>query len=389
MLPPGANYMLAIQRFYIAICPEFAETQWRRAHEFRALPEDQRQAGHWYAYKAGNGFIHVDENLNGEYVPELPADVDPAQVIPVPALLASQSLLDEFLQRIEQAPSGARAKLKALADRLGALASPGQAISAVISFGRKGIEAQLAGRNMLLKYLSQSSEAFLGDKLMDATVTGQDAAGVLLIDKIAHAVAESFAKQQNAGLNDMPAVMLRMFSPGPGSLEQLAVRFAVDCATHGFAMETLATLDAIWRTARDQIGEVRGTRITMLGEPEMSLTFYYGGLFQNAPFIRAAMIGYQALVAIAQTQKLPSRIAKEANVAEEMLVRSMDALFFSVRDADGSERRVLRAHLQALRESGRNEAAQARISEVIDLKLFLPSWFRPMIMEPQARSPRF
>jgi hypothetical protein len=89
----------------------------------------------------------------------------------------------------------------------------------------KDLAAQLVGRDSLLKNLSQSSDQFLDDKLMDAAVTGRDAAGVLLIDKLAHTVAESFAKQSNAGATGMPAMISRMFSPGPSSLGQMALRF--------------------------------------------------------------------------------------------------------------------------------------------------------------------
>jgi hypothetical protein len=172
-----------------------------------------------------------------------------------------------------------------------------------------------------------------------------------------------------------------MLAPGVISLEQMAFRFVQDCIDLGFETQVLSVLDKMRRDGREKLSFIRENVIKIMQLPGFELVNYYEGLFLLAPLIRATMIGYEAVDRSPRSSAAAHQRAEvEANVAEERLVRMGDAIFFAARDRDGSETRAVLAETGAMRNANRANDANARVSELIDLKMFYPRPFRSFLL---------
>jgi hypothetical protein len=177
------------------------------------------------------------------------------------------------------------------------------------------------------------------------------------------------------------------------------MRFTRDCLTGGFKDETVRALDEIRLEgrkkldgARDSVMQFCGQRNggkkaldvlvlpVLTGSPETALFNYYTGLFLIASEIAAAKLGFQVVTqAIGIDETLSRRAAVEANVAEELLVRISEALFFAVRNANGAEFKVIIAQLRALQSSGRTDEVEARIADLINT-FYVPRPYRSFLL---------
>ena len=117
------------------------------------------------------------------------------------------------------------------------------------------------------------------------------------------------------------------------------------------------------------------------------LDLYYFGLLGAAPYLRAAMVGYEvAALNPALSGAERKTYATRGNAAEEKLVRVSDALMFAVKDLDGSESRVKRAEIQKALATGDEDKAQGLAMEAVDLKLFYPKPFKLVLLQPDPKA---
>ncbi len=73
----------AYLRLYVALSPQHGELGWQRTQWFEALPEEQKQPGHWYRYEGFEGLTEVRVDGSGEWHKDgkLPQGVDPKTVV--------------------------------------------------------------------------------------------------------------------------------------------------------------------------------------------------------------------------------------------------------------------------------------------------------------------
>ena len=365
----------ALQRLLLVVDPDYGESGWQVAHSFLLLPSDKQSANHWYRGR-GSGFIHVDENLNGQFVKELPVDVDPASVIDLPpaqyptVLETMKSLLPKF-------ENGRRPEFESRLNELTKTAAPTHAQEHVRKFQFLAQAALMASQETLLTYLRKQADFHYQEGMIKGSVTGTEAAAALLIQKLAEAIT---------GKGAAAAVFQRLVSSHVISMEQLSAYMVRDCILNGFSQQADEVLAAVLREGN---GLVEGARegLHPIGHPEMMLDLYYFALLGAAPYLRAAMVGYEvAAMNPALNDANRQTYATRANAAEEKLVRVSDAIMFAVKDLDGSESRVKRAQIQEALAAEDDDKAQGLAMEAVDLKLFYPKPFKQVLLRPDAKA---
>lgn len=366
----------ALQRLLVVVDPDYGESGWQVAHSFLLLPPDKQSANHWYRGR-GSGFIHVDENLNGQYVKELPADVDPASVIDLPpaqyprVLATMKSLLPKF-------EDGRRPEFESRLNELTKASSPTHAQEHTRNFQFLAQAALMASQKTLLTYLRKQADFHYQTGMIQGSVTGTEAAAALLIQKLAEAIARASPAADT--------VFQRLVSTPVISMEQLSAYMVRDCIQNGFSQQAYEVLRAVLSEGN---GLVEGARegLHPVGHPETMLDLYYFGLLGAAPYLRAAMVGYEVAArnpALSDAER--KTYATRGNAAEEKLVRVSDAMMFAVKDLDGSQSRVKRAEIQKALATGNEDKAQGLAMEAVDLKLFYPKPFKQVLLEPDAKA---
>jgi hypothetical protein len=371
-----ARAFSALHRLLLVVDPEYGEGRWQWTHSFDQLAPELRSPGHWYRGQ-GRGFIHVDENVNGEYLVELPSDVDPATVIEVPQ--AQHTTVLETMRALLPHIDGARqAHFRSVLDELEQTASKNRAQIHVRNFQQLAFAARLASPETLLQYLAKSADFHNGDGLRQGSASGIEAAATLLIRALADGIAGDAAKAAR--------IWSLLVAPGAQSIEALAAQMVRDCIVNGFSEQVYDVLAAV---LREGSGLVDGARegLFPIGHPEMMLDLYYFGLFGAAPYLRAAMVGYEVSSRNPDLDDKERRLyATRANAAEEKLARVSDAMMFAVRDLDGSQARSKRAAIQALLAAGETDKAEGLAMEAVDLKFFFPKPFKQVLLRPDPKA---
>jgi hypothetical protein len=239
------------------------------------------------------------------------------------------------------------------------------------------LAALLASQDTLLTYLRKKADYLDKEGFIDGNASGSDVGAVILIQKI----AEAIANQPNA-----QTVFERLAKTPVPSLEQLAAYMVGDCILFGFTEQLHAVLEDVLRQGN---GLVDGAREGFHpdGHPEMMLDRYYFALMGAAPYLRAAMIGYGgAALEPNLSEAVRNTFATRANAAEEKLVRLSDAMLFAVKDLDGSESRIRRAEIQKALADGNEDRALGLAMELVDLKLFYPKPFKDVLLRRETKS---
>lgn len=371
----GAAYTQAfgaLQRLLLVLEPAFGEGRWRAAHSFERLPAESRSPGHWYRFEGG-GYGHVDENLNGQYLKELPPDVDPSTVIQIPGV-PHLTILQTMKLLLPKMDAAQRPRFQATLDELEKTARPDREQTYLRNFQHTVYAALLASPQTLLQYLTKAADFHSGDGLIEGKASGREGAATLLV----RALADAVAPEKTRGVR----ILGMLAAPGAQSLEDMAVRMVRDCAVNDFSAEVDEVLAALLREGNGLVEAAR-EGYYLPGRPESMLEFYYAALFHAAPYLRAAMVGYEIAGKNPELgRKERQRYATLANAAEEKLARVTDAMFFSVRDLDGSQFRLKRAAIQSLLAAGEQEKAEGLAMEAVDLKLFFPKPFKQALLRP-------
>ena len=360
----------ALQRLLLIVNPEFGEGRWQWEHSIHQLPPQLLSRGQWYRSQS-QGFIHVDENLNGEYLRTLPADVDPAIVIDVPPARCP-TVLDTMKSLLPHMDSPQR--FQTTLDNLAKLVENGHAQDVLREFQQAAFAETVRGPEAVLKYFATTAEFYNGDGLLQGNATASEAGAFVLIQSLANAISED--KRNFVRICGM------LSAPGVRSIEESAGRMVRDSIVNGLSLQVSDVLAAMQRQG-DGLVDAAREGFHPLGHPEAMLEFYYTGLFQSAPYLRAAMLGYE--VAAQQPvldQKQRRFYLTRANASEEKLARVSDAMMFSVRDQDGSQARSKRAAVQAQLAVGDQQKAKALAMETVDLKLFLPKPYKEYLLRP-------
>lgn len=362
----------ALQRLLLVVDPAFGEGRWRIAHSFEQLPVELRSPGHWYRFE-GRGFIHVDESLNGEYVKELPAGVEAATVVEIPTT-QHDTILQTMKSLLPNMDPRDRQRFQSTLDELERTSRPDRAQTYLRDFQQTAFAALLASPQTLLQHLTKVAEFHSEDGLLEGKASAREAAAALLIRTLADAIAPDASR----------AVRIFHMLPAPGArcMEDLAGRMVRDCIVNGFSKQVDEVLARLLREGNGRVEAVR-EGYHPVGHPEMMLDFYYNGLFSAAPYLRAAMVGYEiASMNPELSAKQRRRYATLANAAEEKLARATDAMMFSVRDLDGSQFRSIRAAIQSLLAVGEQRKAEGMAMEAVDLKLFFPKPGKQALLRP-------
>ena len=365
----------ALHRLLVVVAPEGGEAGWQEAHAFNQLPEPAKKAGNWYR-GIGSGFIHVDENLNGEFVKSLPADVDPETVV---SLVSTNhaSVLETMNALIPGIEPKLRETFQARLDALIETSSSAHPRNLVRKFREEVFTASIASTQDLLDYLAKTSEDFLSEGMVQGRVAGIEAAALLLIRRLAEAIAPEVASAKR--------VLMMLAAPGPVKIETVVGQFVRDCIHNGFSVHVESVLTEL---LREGDGLVSGAQegYYPVGRQDMMLQLYYFGLLGAAPYLRAAMVGYEVssqnpvLSEEQRTEKM-----KFANAAEEKLVRVSAAMLFAVKDLDGTEGRFKRAAIQTLLNAGDEDKAYGIAMEAVDLNLFYPKPFKKLLLTPDSK----
>jgi hypothetical protein len=399
------RYVSAVTRFYVVQDPTLAESKWRSAHEFAALSDQDKRPGHCYQFASGSGYIVIDANCNGEWTRELPSSIDPATVIKVPAIANAPTLMDNLRLNISRAPASRRRRLQPLVDSLIALTKSRHDAATVQNFVVPAMKALPKGTDSFISLLGASAREIVEDKFPNGNATGREAAAIILIREIGKAVSGPDSTGGKPSAVKLGSLFGKMLSPGPATMGQVACRFIHDCIVSGFQDQTLGALEKIRSEGRQALDGFRDNVMTTVDDhatnqsaidfvfvptltrlPEIALSNYYFALFHAAPLICAAMAGFQAVSQMPGIDPSVGRRATvEANVAEELLVRILDGLFFEVRNANGAALKALVDELRALRSAGKLRELDARINDAIN-KFYVPRPFKSYLSS-QSQAP--
>ncbi len=360
----------ALHRILAVVAPEGGEAGWQEAHAFNQLPDSAKKAGNWYR-GIGSGFIHVDENLNGEFVKTLPGDVDPETVV---SLVSTNhaSVLETMNALIPGIEPKLRETFQARLDALIETSSSAHPRNLVRKFREEVFTASIASTQNLLDYLAKTSEDFLSEGMVQGRVAGIEAAALLLIRRLAEAIAPEAASAKR--------VLIMLAAPGPVKIETVVGQFVRDCIHNGFSVQVESVLMEL---LREGDGLVSGAQegYYPVGRQDMMLQLYYFGLLGAAPYLRAAMVGYEVSSQnplLSEEQRTEKMVF--ANAAEEKLVRVSAAMLFAVKDLDGTEGRFKRAAIQTLLNAGDEDKAYGIAMEAVDLNLFYPKPFKKLLL---------
>jgi hypothetical protein len=376
----AATAFAAFERLYVLQNPVLAENQWRSAQDFEALPEELRTPDRWYRFERAGGIIRVDENLNGQYFRDIPKSLDPSRIVEVPASFLGPSLLDKMRALALAPPTAiARSSLAQLLERLAKMTDAGRPAQVVREIGLAGFAAALAGSEAVHAYLGR----LVGQPLavvMEGYRTGREMGALLLIERVAKAIAAPHAK---SGYSPDPRLVQRLlrilFSPGALSLEHLAARFLRDGVQYGLTEPALRALDDLRREGDAAIQSAR-EGFFIAGHPSSMLFLYYNGLFAAGAYLNGAYLGYEVLAGNPKLEAAPrDKRLRASNAVEEKLVRIGNAMLYAIADLDNSRLELKRAQIQLLIAQGEAAKAQDRIMEAIDLNLFYPRPFRSVL----------
>jgi len=366
----------ALQRLLLVVDPDYGEDGWQVAHSLRMLPRDKQSANHWYRGR-GSGFVHVDKNLNGQFVKDLPAGVDPASVIDLPPD-QYPTVLETMKSQLPKFEDARRPEFESRLNELTKTASPTHARGHARNFQFLAQAALMASPETLLTYLHKQADFHYQEGMIKGSVSGSDAAAAIVIQKLAEAIV-------NKGPASA-AVFRRLAGSPVESMEQLGAYMVRDCIQNGFGQQADEVLEAM---LREGSGLVEGARegLYPVGHLEMMLDLYYFGLVGAAPYLRAAMVGYEVAALNPELSNADRKTyATRGNAAEEKLVRVSDAMMFAVKDLDGSQSRVKRAEILAALATGDEDKAQGLAMEAVDLQLFYPKPFKQVLLQPDAKA---
>ncbi len=374
-----AHRYQTLLRLYVATAPEEAELSWQRQQRFEQLAAQAKELGHWYRFEGSQDLIEVTAEGSGQWYPEgeIPADVDPHMVIDVPAGAPTPTLLDGITGVLREVPMTAPnyAEVAELIATVEDVGSPERAAGLAKSFQRT-LASVPAKAEEQLRFLQQASQQIVGTELLAGRTTGYDAAGVLLVEAIAGAVAA-----------DDPAMCSTILAKAAtwqvSSVAEMGAKLIDECWYRRLGDKVVAALDSL-RQRGEQVVEQAREGSYPEGHPEMALDIYYGGILQALPYLLATNSGYVKLSHAPVEDEERQRFLKKADTSEEKLIRLRTALLYAVGDMDLSQLRDKQARVAAVLRGGDRDRAEALVHEIIDLEFFYPPPFRSVLMVGKA-----
>ena len=373
----AAHAFNAYLRPYVAWTPEAGESAWRDAQRFDRLSVEQKKPGHWYRFEGGSGLIEMRADGSGQWHKDgqLPPNVDPADVVTLPAGDPVPGLLDRMCGILGAIPETApnHAQVAELIEVLKDLPSPERAYRLLLSF-QKTLGTVPAETAEQIRFLHQASGQMFGTELLAGRVRGWDVAGVLTLTSLADALGATSPEVCSAVVSKAAKTEVR-------ELLELSSRVIEDCWLRGKHDEVTKGLDALRSRAEGIIATAREGGYPE-GHPELALDIYYGSLLQAVPFLIAANGGFTKLTHAPGVSEDDLEIfAHKAETAEEKLVRLTFALLYGARDLNLSLLREKQAEVDELLKTDR-KGAEAFVRNVIDLELLYPTTFRSVLMGP-------
>jgi hypothetical protein len=358
----------ALQRLWVTLDPESAETRWQQEFAFMHLPDGLKTPGTCYRHEGEAGFIEFFPSGDaGEFHAELPSGIDLASVVAIPKVAGFPSIYDRMKQMLlGSADVLGEENLQARIAEMDELRSDTHARRIRSLIAGDGFSVLVSGRQAIADYLGARLQAFSGVELRRNRVTGFEAAAVHLLHSL-------FRQLVTAATPAPENLYLKMFDPtGVPSLPEMASRFIHDCYASGMGDAASQAIDDIRIGGDATLAAARSMEPGNL-DPGVYLDGYYAGLQQAAIRYLAVRWGWQsALVCTGLSEDDRQRARKRVNAVEEKLVRCETALMYAVKDLDGSKYREKQQAVRDARAAGDEAKADAALANVFDSQFFYP-----------------
>lgn len=366
----AGEVFFALQRLLLVAKPSFGETRWQGQHGFGSLSAEQREPGHWY--RSPNGFIYIDERLNGQFVKELPPEVDPVSVIDVP-YEGARRVLDVMAALITAMPAELQPRFLMILENLKRTSAEDHELELTRQFQVDLFARLTRPAEEVLAFLHQRREFYQLQGVFEGFACSLDVSGAVLI--------EALAREVLAAPGNGRRIVNMLAAPGAPTMDWLAGGMVWDCFAHGLGDAALRALARLSEEGNEMVDAAR-EGVFPVEQPEMLLPMYYFSMLGAAPYFRAVMVGYETAATVPALPEETRRLyATRANAAEEKLVRISDAISFSVRDLERDEKQVYRAEVQKLLAEGEEDKADDLVMTVIDLSMYLPRSFREYLTQ--------
>ena len=358
----------ALQRLWVTLDPESAETRWQQEFAFMHLPDGLKTPGTWYRHEGEPGFIEFYPSGDaGEFHAELPSGIDPASVVAIPKVAGFPSIYERMKQMLlDSADVLGEENLQVRIAEMDELRSETHARRIRSMLAADGFSALISSRQAIADYLGEKLQAFSGVELRRNRVTGFEAAAV-------HLLYSLFRQLVTAATPAPENLYPKMFDPtGVPSLPEMVSRFIHDCYAAGMGDAASQAIDDIRIGGDATLAAARAMDPGDL-DPGVYLDGYYAGLQQAAIRYLAVRWGWQSVLVFAGlSEDDRQRAGKRVNAVEEKLVRCETALMYAVKDLDGSKYREKQQVVRDARAAGDEAKADAGLANVFDSQFFYP-----------------
>lgn len=358
----------ALQRLWVTLDPASAEIRWQQEFAFMNLPPELKTPGHWYQHEGDSGYIeYYPSGDAGQFYETLPAGVDAASVVIIPKVLGFPSIYDRMKGLLlDSAAVVGEENVQRMIGDMDELRSQTHESHIKLMIAGDGFGLLASGKQAIADYLGEKLQAFSTVELQRGTVTGFEAAAMMLL--------YSLFRQLVTATPAAPANLFpKMFdSSGVASLQEMTARFIYDCYAAGMGDAASQAIDDL-RIGGD--ATLAASRSMLPGDldPGVYLDSYYAGLQQAALRFLAVRWGWQSVLVYAGlSDDDRQRTEKRVNSVEEKLVRCETALMYAVKDLDGSKYREQQQAIHDARAAGDEKKADAVLANVFDSQFFYP-----------------